>query len=129
LQKQIELGVVAMRAMLKYFLLPCLALASCQSSKPFVAPAPHQYDGRYVGTRRTVYPKCSADLDALTMLVKDNQVTVPVGASTDRIPVDADGSFSGNASTMAASGKIVGGHLSMELVGTECFYRMELNKR
>lgn len=106
-----------------------IALTSCQSAKPFVAPPPNKFDGRYVGTRRTVYPKCSANLDEFVALIKDNSVTVRVTASGDRFPIDSDGAFSGNASTMAASGKIVGTHLSMELIGTECFYRFELDKR
>ena len=106
-----------------------IALTACQSSKPFTAPAPNKFDGRYVGTSRTVYPKCTANNDSVAMLVKDNMLIVRVGASADRIPIDADGTLVGNASLMAASGTITGTHLSMELIGTECFYRFELDKR
>ena len=123
--ESIAMKIVAMAS----FCALSIALTACQAAKPYVAPTANKFDGRYVGTRRTVYPKCSANLDDMTLVVKDNSLTVRVAASGDHIPIDADGVFSGNASLMAASGKIVGPHLSMELVGTECFYRFELDKR
>ena len=54
---------------------------------------------------------------------------VRADASSDRVRIDADGAITGNASMMSATGTIVGTHLSMDLIGTERFYRFELDKR
>ena len=105
-----------------------LTLAAC-AQKPYVAPPPNKFDGRYIGTFRTVYPKCTANQDSVALLVKDNLIMVRVDASSDRVRIDADGAITGNASMMSATGTIAGTHLSMELVGTECFYRFELDRR
>jgi hypothetical protein len=106
-----------------------LITAGCGNSKAYVEPAPHQYDGRYVGTRHTIYPKCSADLNDMALIVKDNKVPVYVEASKGAIPIDADGSFSGRVTLGSASGQVTGKHLSMELIAGDCQYRMELDKR